>query len=503
MFTHLFWVLPLTTVAIFVATFILIPMKNISFYKRQGATTYFFPVFGAVKRMLRDFESKNDLLASNRQFSKEYPNQKVLVTNQGRKTLVSLRDPKYVREFLQNPSNYEKDKSNLTLLPLAGCGLVFSEGDTWKRHRKIVSNSFNYDFLKSNTSLIRKTAQEFLDSIKPEEYDSYSAIAKIQEITGEVVGRIFFGENLKEYTFEGKTITLGLADLVGDIAIHTLSPWVLVFGAKILQVPFIPKYARLMRRVNDFRNLCAKIIKEKKATQEKGTDLLTSLIMTQKAEDPKLRFSDEDIIDEFITFFIAGMDTTGHLIGMTLYHLTQNTHLLSVLKEEREKIYNQEAEVTADGLQKMDFLHAVLKEALRFDTPAPATFGRVALVDHKLDDLVIKKGDVIQPSFLAMFFDEHHFESPEKFNPYRWISATRKADPYAYMPFSAGPRNCIGQHLAIMESKVILSEFLERFDFCIEDTYKLRMTFKFLYEPHEEIKLKLKPIVKEQTINLL
>ena len=64
---------------------------------------------------------------------------------------------------------------------------------------------------------------------------------------------------------------------------------------------------------------------------------------------------------------------------------------------------------------------------------------------------------------------------------------------YAYTPFSAGPRNCIGQHLAIIESKVIMSEFLNRFDFELKEGYKLKMCLRFLYEPFDELTLVLKP----------
>ena len=220
------------------------------------------------------------------------------------------------------------------------------------------------------------------------------------------------------------------------------------------------------------------------------------MISTQSAENIEHRFSDEDIINEFVTFFIADMDTTGHLIGMTLYHLTQNPRLQADLKKEREETYNQEVNVTADTLQKMDLLHAILKETLRFSTPAPSIFERAALEDHKLGDLDIRKGDLVRPEFFSMFFDDKNYENPEKFDPFRWINAKRSIDPITYVPFSGGPRNCIGQHLAIIESKVIISEFLERFEFRIEDDYKLRMTVRFLYEPHDEIKLKLKPISK-------
>ena len=188
------------------------------------------------------------------------------------------------------------------------------------------------------------------------------------------------------------------------------------------------------------------------------------------------------------------MDTTGHLLGMTLYNLATHPEHLINLKKERDAIYNKEPIITADALQKMDVLHCFLKETLRFYTPAPSTFPRIAIEDHKLGDLSIKKGTLVRPDFFTMFFDEKYFKNPEEFDPARWNTSDRTLDSHAFTPFSAGPRNCIGQHLAIIESKVIICEFLNRFDFKLEDNYKLKMIVRFLYEPYDEIKLKLTPI---------
>ena len=115
---------------------------------------------------------------------------------------------------------------------------------------------------------------------------------------------------------------------------------------------------------------------------------------SQLEDDMKERYSDEEIIDEFVTFFVAGMDTTGHLIGMTLYNLTQNPQYLTGLEEERNAMYNTD-KMSADSINKMDVLHLHLKETLRMQPPAPFTFIRVATVDHKILDLQVKKGHFV------------------------------------------------------------------------------------------------------------
>jgi len=434
----------------------------------------------------------DDVLGGVKTFSKDFPDKKAWVANVGTKVVLSLRDSRYIKEFLLNQTGYVKGGVTNFLFPLIGSGLVLSDGETWRRHRRIISNSFHYESLKANVKTVQNTARELLGKIPQEEYKNFAAIRRIQEITGEVVGRIFFGENLNSYTLYGKPLTIVLADLIGDITVAALTPLSILLGPSAMKRPIFPRYKKLIARINEFRETCLRIIQDRKASGKSGHDLLISLLETQKFSDPEQRLSDNEILDEFLTFFVAGMDTTGHLVGMALYNLTKNPEYFAKLKEEREKGYNKSEYVSAEVIQEMEELHCLLRETLRFHTPAPMTFVRVSHAKHKILDLDIQKGTWIKPDFFSLFFDEKYFEDPWAFNPERWKENKNKIDPYAFTPFSAGPRNCIGQHLAIMESKIIISEFLEKFDVKLRDGYKPRMIFRFLYEPEEDVALELK-----------
>ena len=375
---------------------------------------------------------------------------------------------------------------------LVGNGLFLSEGETWKRHRKVISGSFNYELLKSNVSIIHDITAEFFNNLPIEAYKDYSVIGRAQQITGEIIGRIFFGKNLNNYAFEGEPLTLALTKLITELIMCALSVPVLLLGPNAIRYPFLPKCKRIMNKINEFRSICLTLIQEKKK-EGISDDLLGSLLATQQLADPEQRLSDIDIVDELITFFVAGMDTTGQPIMMTLFNLSQNPQYLEKLKTERDQTYNTETRKTIDSLQKMDVLHAILKETLRLYSPAPAIIAREALLDHKLLDLKVRKGDLVRVELMASFFDEKNFEEPRSFKPERWMQQDKKLDPYAFIPFSAGPRNCIGQHLAIIESKVIISEFLEKFDFKAKEGYQLRMTQRLLYEPVDKFTLDLTP----------
>ncbi len=485
--------LPLLFAILFILKYIVKPFIKIHLYKKPGMGTYFFPVLGYLRLWRDGFKKEGDYFALFKKATQLNPDQKLLVTNSVGRRFLLLRDSKYIKEYFHKQHLYNKTGVMIFLHPLMGNGLTSAEGDVWKRHRKIISNSFHYESLKANVPLVLKITREFMDKISPEEYNNFQVIHKIQQITGEVVGQVFLGESLNTYKIEKRPLTLYLADLLSEYVTNCLTPLSLALGPKFVRLN--PSNRKIMKKIKNFRQVCLQIVKDRKEQQQDKhhDDLLGSLLKTQSLENPEDRLSDEDIIDEFVTFFIAGMDTTGHMIGMALYNLTQHKEYLEKLKQERDELYNKGVGLTAEKLQKMDILHCFLKETLRFHTPVPIMFNRVAIEDHQLGDLDIPKGMLVKPDFMALMFDEKHFENPYEFNPNRWKEGGEKADPYAYTPFSAGPRNCIGQHLAIMEAKVIISEFLERFEFKLKDGYQLKMVHRFLHEPHDELLFELSP----------
>ena len=470
-----------------------LPLKKMTFYKRSDVVTYFYPIIGFFKTKNEDFAKRGDIFASAKEFSKLYPGKKIYVCNVGPHPIVAFRDIQYIKEFLLKQQYYHKADFARIFESLWGTGLVLSEGETWKRHRKITSGSFHYEFLKANIPLIQRTTKEFLGEISVKDYQSYEVLGRTKEMVGEVVGRLFFGENLKEYTFEGKTLAVALTEIALELDPIFDSKAALIFGRHVFKLPFFVEHARVMKRVKAFRALCSKIIQQKKSQTALSNDLLTSLIKTQGSEDASQRFSDDDIIDEFITFFMAGMDTTSLLISMILYNLSKHPQHLTELREEREATYNKDVVANADALQQMDVLHSVIRETLRLQPPTPTTFPRVALEDHKIVDLQIRKGDLVVPEFISVFYDEKHFADPEQFKPSRWTNKEHKIDLSIFTPFSAGPRNCIGQHLAVIEAKIVVSEFLNMFDFKLPEDYKLKMTFNAFYRPEGEMNLQLFP----------
>jgi len=469
--------------------FILFPLWRVRFYKKQGLKTYFFPFFGLNRRgRISELENK-DVMGYYRNLANENPNVPAEVGNFANRVTVILYDPKLIKEFYAKQAFYQKVKPTKAMKTIMGTGLVLAEGDVWKNHRKTISSVFHFEFLKQNVPLIVATTREFLTDLSKASMKNVNIIDEIQKITGEVVGRIFFGENLNKYSIKGQPLTLHLAGLMAKTTGgFSRNYWLLLAVVLGLDMEVVSSFKEMMDEVRSFRQFCGRIIEERRSSKIQNNDLLGLLLQTQNSPKVEDRFSDEDIINEFVTFFIAGMDTTGHLITMALYLLSKNKESMIKLQQEISQVYNQ-GPVTLDILNKMDFMQGVLKETLRFYTPAPIIFSRIAQVDHEIGNYKIKKGTSVRPTALYNYANPKYFDKPALFKPERWLDKKdNEIDSYVYIPFSAGARNCIGQHLAMIEAKIIISEFLKIFEFKITpEDYELVMVFNFLYGPKQKI----------------
>jgi len=469
-------------------------IKYRRYLRNKGVRGYFYPIVDFIVINRNDVREKNDGFASYKELAREDPNVKADVVNLGGgQIMLQLLGAQASKEFFQHPEYYEKNLFAPAFTTLLSTGLSTAEGKLWKQHRRIISNTFHFDFVKGKIPMMANTAKEFLNKLEKGGQKEVKIMDELQKITGEIVGRTFFSENLNDYKIEGQPLTLYLANLL--IETFTIMGDTLVQGAHFMGVsPSIsPAFRKVMQKVKEFRNLAFKIIQDRKASNIQVNDMLGLLIETQKKLNKEEAFSDEDIVNEFITFFVAGMDTTGHSISMALYELNKHPEYYAKVRKEVDEIYNREEPVTPNIIHEMQFTHVFLKEVLRLYPPSAGLIPRIALVDHTLDGIEIKKGALIKPSFMYIHFNPKYYSEPLRFYPERWLDKSVLQEPFSYLPFAAGPRNCIGQHFAMIESKIILAEFLKKFNFELSEDYKLRMTIGFLHEPLDPLVMKLTP----------
>jgi len=217
----------------------------------------------------------------------------------------------------------------------------------------------------------------------------------------------------------------------------------MIMGAHLFSLT--PVARGVLNKVIKFKAICREIISVRKVSFAKRNldsvhkDLL-DLMLEQQMNTNEEAFADEEIIDEFISFFMAGMDTTGHWLALMSYNVLENSGHLKRLREEIHQYYEGQ-EVSIENLNKLEFMSMAMKESLRLNTPVVLIFPREALTDHMLGDVKVKKGTLVGISQHFNNYNEKYFENPWKYDPERWSSEMEKErnlGPFSFIPFVDG-----------------------------------------------------------------
>ena len=174
--------------------------------------------------------------------------------------------------------------------------------------------------------------------------------------------------------------------------------------------------------------------------------------------------TDEDIREEVDTFMFEGHDTTTAGINWSLFLIGLHEDVQERIFEELDSIFQgSDRKATIKDIQEMKYLDRCIKEALRL-YPSVSFIGRLTSETIHLDEYEVPAGTTIGIHIYHLHRDERYFPDPEKFDPDRFLPENiAKRHPYSYIPFSAGPRNCIGQKFAMFEEKAIISDILRKF----------------------------------------
>jgi len=367
-------------------------------------------------------------------------------------------------------------------------GILVSEGQKWKTQRRTLSTIFHYDFLKDNIPLIQQICEAHFDKLaQKKDLTRQQLVTDFQEIAGEIIGKLFFGDDMANYEVEGESLALALPHLVTDCFAANIDPLQFIFGPGYIRLGLTAKHRSIMRRIKMYHAEVLKIAKDRKKQMQAGNpprkDLL-GLMLQKQAEEGEEVWPDVEIVAHSTTFILGGVDTTSRALCMGLYLLDKNHDYIDKLRAEVDMFYSKN--VTNDDLNKMELMQAFMKETFRLYSPAKSVFMREAIQDHKIGDVKIRKGDLVWPMLHSNDMNETYYEDATNFKPERWMEKTLAGGIPTYH-FSSGARNCIGQHFSNIESKIINAEFLKRFDFNVSEGYKLKMFFKNVYEPKEEI----------------
>lgn len=220
-----------------------------------------------------------------------------------------------------------------------------------------------------------------------------------------------------------------------------------------------PGYKEAIQAMDDY---LYRIISERRANPGETDDLLGLLIDTEWMSDGLIR-------DQLLTMFIAGHDTSTALLAWALYLLGSHPQAMAHARAEVDAVMGT-ANPTYESVEQLDYLDRVVKETLRLYPPIHLGTRR-ALADLTFDGYGIPAGDRVVYSIYLTHRDPQQWPAPDRFDPDRFLvtRGQRTVEPYAYVPFGGGPRNCIGAVYGQVEAKVVLARLLQRVELTLAD----------------------------------
>ncbi len=244
-------------------------------------------------------------------------------------------------------------------------------------------------------------------------------------------------------------LSTALENFLGQAAAH---------GASIIPVNLagLP-YRRMLKCAEELERLIQEMIEIKRRADNAGRDVLSIMVRACTQDDPA--FTEAELPGHTVFMFGASYETAADAMGWTLFLLAQHPDVALQLLDELDAAQLSDLP-TLDELDALPLLNAVIDESMRLLPPVPYTV-RTATMPTELDGVMLKRGDrVVISHYMTQHLPELYPE-PNRFLPERWFNL--KADPYSYLPFSAGPRLCVGYHFAMAEIRLALLKIIRRF----------------------------------------
>jgi cytochrome P450 len=337
------------------------------------------------------------------------------------------------------------------LRPFLGEGLFTSEGEFHRKQRKTMAPAFQpRNIAGYGDTITGYTHEAEVAWTDGQELDLPDALTAL---TMRIIGKILFDAD----TFsEADTLGAGIAEVTraGDYSLTHLVRWP-------LPVP-TPRNRRSLAALAVVRRSIQAMIDERRRDGRERDDFLSILLRSR--DETGQPMSDVQLRDEALTLFGAGHDTTSGALSWAFTLLATHPAAYDRLCEESDRVLAGRLPTVAD-LPNLPYALQVLKETLRLYPPAYLV-SRTALRDVTIDGYALRKGEGVVLSIYTIHRRPDLYPDPERFDPDRFTPEAEKRLPrHAFMPFGAGPRICIGFHLALMEAHLILSTLAGRVRF--------------------------------------
>ena len=379
-----------------------------------------------------------------------------------------------------NPRNFRKAmslRSNF-FQRLVGNGLLTSEGEEWKRQRRLSSPAFHRHRISAYAdTMVDYTRRLTANWQIGEARDMHR---EMMRLTLEIVVRCLFSADVSnDVDHVGDT----LKELVKPFAAQATLKWIL---DNRLPTPTHLRFNKFVKRIDD---VVYRIIAERRASGRDEGDLL-SMLLSARDEDGS-QMTDQQLRDEVMTLFLAGHETTALTLTWTWYLLGKHPEVEKKFHDELDEVLGGRPATMAD-LPRLKFTEQIAKECMRLYPPAYG-LGREAVDDCEIGGYQVPAGTQVFMFQWVTQRDARFFDRPDDFVPERWTSDFEESLPkYAYFPFGGGPRACIGASFAMMEIVLALATIGQRFLFELDPNHPVAIYPAMSLRPRDGIRVVVK-----------
>lgn len=391
--------------------------------------------------------------------------------------LYIVSHPDYIHQVLVTDADkyYKSQVTKRAMYPVVGNGIFTSDGEFWKRQRKLVQPSFH-------TRRIGTYAQVMVDYTEAmmrrwEDGQVYDIDREMTSLTMNIIAKSLFNADVSRESRE-----------IGEVIAVALEIINIRLGKVIAPPDWLPtrENRRLAKTAKRLDETIQKFIDDRRATGEDRGDLLSMLLLAQDDEGGQM--TDKQVRDEAMTLFGAGHETTAVTMMWVWYLLSQHPEVEVKLMRELDSVLGGRAP-TLEDLPHLPYTEMVIKETLRLYPPA---FGvtRQTVADTEIGGHPIRKGRAVYVNIYGVQRDARFFPDPDRFDPERFSPENEKQIPkYAYLPFGSGPRVCIGNAFAMMEARLILATVAQKYRLAVAPGHQVVPDRLFTLRPKYGLKM--------------
>jgi cytochrome P450 len=430
------------------------------------------PIFGSV------FEPRGDTVGYLTKCAREYGD--VVFFRFLGVPACFVNRPEFIESVLVTQSNnFVKSKDYRAMRRVLGNGLLLSEGEFWRRQRKLIQPAFHQARIAAYAEIMVGYTQRMLASWSDgQSLDIHEAMMRL---TLGIVAKTLFDADVSH---EAEEVDAALTVLMGKLLRQA--------GMALLLPAWVPlPTSQLLKRaVGRLDKVIYGIIEQRRASGQMSGDLLSEFLQVQDEEG--VGMTDRQLHDEIMTLFLAGHETTANVLSWTWLLLGQNPEVEEKMIEELRGVLGGRDPTPAD-LPRLIYTDTVLRESMRLYPPV-WVIGRRALAPFRLGEYELPADTNVLISQLIIHKDARYFPEPERFDPDRWSAGDARGASlprFAYFPFGGGPRVCIGAGFGMMEAVLLLATIAQQFRIEIARGYTAKMQPSVTLRPRNGIQAML------------